>query len=57
MASNTVTETSKDNEQRAQIKRQRIRSLVIALGLGFLAVSFYAATIVRLGSSVASRTL
>ena len=30
-------------------KRQRLRSVAIALGLGFLVILFYAATIVRMG--------
>lgn len=39
----------------ADVKRQRMRSMAIALGLGFLVMMFYAATIVHLGASVANR--
>ncbi len=38
-------------------RRQRLRSLAIALALGFLVVLFYAATIVRLGGNVMNRPL
>lgn len=38
-------------------RRQRIRSVAIALALGFLVVLFYAATIVRLGGNVMNRPL
>ncbi len=44
-------------EQAAELKRQRMRSLVIALGLGFLVIMFYAATIVRLGANVMNRPI
>jgi hypothetical protein len=37
-----------DDEQQ-RLKRQRTRSVAIALGLGFLVLLFYAATIVRMG--------
>ncbi|MDX2308931.1 MAG: hypothetical protein NW216_11880 [Hyphomicrobium sp.] len=40
-----------------QQKRQRMRSLAIALGLGFLVILFYAATIVRLGGNVLNRSM
>lgn len=43
-----VTQDLDDNTKRS--KRQRLRSLAIALGLGFLVVLFYAATIVRMGN-------
>jgi len=36
-------------EQEARAKQQRARSLAIALSLGFMAILFYVATIVRLG--------
>lgn len=39
-----------DNEEQARRRRQKLRSLAIALGLGFLVVLFYAATIVRMGN-------
>lgn len=35
-----------------QAKRQRMRSIAIALGLGFMVLLFYAATIVRIGGAV-----
>ncbi len=48
---------SKD-ELSAEAKRlQRMRSIAIALALGFLVVLFYAATIVRLGGNVMNRPL
>jgi hypothetical protein len=37
------------DEELRRLKRQRVRSLAIALGLGFLVLLFYAATIVRMG--------
>lgn len=40
-----------DADQEAnRLKRQRLRSLAIALGLAFLVLLFYAATIVRMGT-------
>jgi hypothetical protein len=41
----------------AEKRRQRMRSVAIALGLGFLVMMFYAATIVHLGASVANRAI
>jgi hypothetical protein len=41
----------------AEAKRRRTRSIVIALGLGFLVAMFYAATIVHLGGNVANRAI
>jgi hypothetical protein len=38
-----------ENDEEKRLKRQRMRSLAIALGLGFLVLLFYAATIVRMG--------
>jgi hypothetical protein len=35
-----------------QAKRQRVRSIAIALALGFLVLLFYAATLVRLGGAI-----
>jgi len=37
------------DEEAKRIRRQRLRSTAIALGLGFLVLLFYAATIVRMG--------
>ncbi|WP_171946451.1 hypothetical protein [Hyphomicrobium sp. CS1GBMeth3] len=39
------------NQEANRQKRQRLRSLAIALGLAFLVLLFYAATIVRLGGN------
>jgi len=44
-------------EERERIKRQRMRSLAIALALGALVALFYIATIVRLGGNVVNRGL
>jgi hypothetical protein len=44
-------------ERAAEQKRQRMRSLAIALGLGFLVIMFYAATIVHLGANVMNRPI
>lgn len=41
----------------AEKKRRRLRSIAIALGLGFLVIMFYAATIVHLGGNVANRAI
>jgi hypothetical protein len=41
----------------AEAKRQRMRSIAIGLALGFMAILFYAATIIRLGGQVANRAL
>jgi hypothetical protein len=41
----------------AELKRRRMRSIAIALGLGFLVAMFYAATIVHLGANVANRVI
>lgn len=38
-------------------KRQRLRSVAIAVGLGVLVVLFYAATIVHLGGNALNRPL
>jgi hypothetical protein len=42
-----VTDPADDETKR--LKRQRLRSIAIACGLGFLVLLFYAATIVRMG--------
>ncbi len=52
--SNTVT-ASEAAISAAEMKRRRMRSIAIALGLGFLVAMFYAATIVHLGGNVANR--
>lgn len=38
------------DEETRRIKRQRVRSIAIALGLAFLVILFYIATIVRMGN-------
>lgn len=43
-----VTNGMDDEAKRRQ--RQRVRSLAIALGLAFLVILFYVATIVRMGN-------
>jgi hypothetical protein len=54
--SNTVSAT--DTAVAAgDAKRRRLRSIAIAVGLGFLVIMFYAATIVHLGGNVANRTM
>ncbi len=55
----TTTEGTQmsDAEAAQQARRRRIRSIAIALGLGFLVILFYAATIVRLGSNVLNRPI
>lgn len=45
-----VMVTNELDEEQKRVKRQRLRSLAIALGLGFLVLLFYAATIVRMGN-------
>ncbi len=39
------------DEEQKRLKRQRLRSAAIALGLAFLVILFYAATIVRMGGN------
>lgn len=51
-----VMSPNRDGEQESK-KRQRMRSLAIALVLGVMAVLFYLATIVHLGSNVGTRPL
>jgi hypothetical protein len=48
---------SKGDHERERLKRQRMRSLAIALALGALVALFYVATIVRLGGDVMNRSL
>lgn len=38
------------DEEAKRLKRQRLKSLAIGLGLAFLVVLFYLATIVRMGN-------
>lgn len=45
-----VVVTDEADEEAKRLKRQRVRSLAIALGLAFLVVLFYLATIVRMGN-------
>ncbi len=48
----TVLMDTKGDEERQRLKRQRMRSLAIALALGALVALFYIATIVRMGGNV-----
>ena len=41
----------------AELRRRRMRSLAIALALGFMALMFYAVTIAKLGRQVLMRPL
>ena len=49
MSAHPAMAASGPSEEQARQSRQRKRSLAIALALGFLALLFYAVTIVRLG--------
>ena len=49
MSAHRAMAASGPSEEQARHRRQRKRSLAIALALGFLALLFYAVTIVRLG--------
>lgn len=40
-----------------QVRGRRVRNIAIGLGVTFLAMLFYAVTIVRLGSVVANRSI
>jgi hypothetical protein len=53
----TLVMNSKGDEERERIKRQRMRSLAIALALGALVALFYIATIVRMGGHVLDRPM
>lgn len=53
----TGEDQTKTEQDAAAARRMRMRSLAIALGLGFLAIMFYAATIVRLGGNVLNRPI
>ena len=44
-------------EDRLRQKRQRLRSIAIAVSLALLVALFYAATIVRMGGNVLNRPL
>jgi hypothetical protein len=55
MAELVMAGETEDDAKRA--RRQRLRSIAIALALGFLVALFYAATIVRLGGNVLDRAL
>jgi hypothetical protein len=44
-------------DQQIRDRRQRMRSIAIALALGTLTLLFYAATIVRMGGNVLNRPL
>jgi hypothetical protein len=53
----TLVMNTKAPEERERIKRQRMRSLAIALALGALVALFYIATIVRLGGNALNRPM
>ncbi|MFM7083722.1 MAG: hypothetical protein ACKOW3_01775 [Hyphomicrobium sp.] len=53
----TSSVSSQDPSTLAGSRKQRMRSLVIAIGLGFLVLLFYLATIVRLGGNVLNRPI
>jgi hypothetical protein len=44
-------------DEQVRDRRQRMRSIAIALALGGLVMVFYAATIVRMGGNVISRPI
>jgi hypothetical protein len=44
-----ISVTDGNDDEQKRFKRQRVRSVAIALGLAFLVLLFYAATIVRMG--------
>ena len=44
-----ATAVNGTDEEAKRVRRQRLRSTAIALGLAFLVLLFYAATIVRMG--------
>lgn len=46
-----------DDEERMRQRRQKLRSVAIAVTLAVLVAIFYAATIVRLGGNVGNRPL
>lgn len=43
--------------EQERLRRQRVRSIAIAVALAAMVALFYAATIVRLGGSVANRAM
>lgn len=52
-----ITTTDQRNVPLEDVRRQRLRSLVIAVGLAVLVVLFYLATIVRLGGNAFNRPI
>jgi hypothetical protein len=56
-AAREASRPSRDQETEERLRRQRMRSIAIALALGGLVVLFYLATIVRLGGNVINRPL
>lgn len=53
----TLVMNSTGDEKRESKRRQRMRSLAIALALGGLVALFFVATIVRLGGNVFNRPM
>jgi hypothetical protein len=49
--------TGEGDDEEMRVRRQLVRSIVIALALAALVLLFYAATIVRLGGNVLNRPL
>ncbi len=49
--------TDMESAEAASKRRQRLRSIAIAVALGATVLMFYAITIIRLGSGVAQRPL
>lgn len=55
-----LTDSPDSNEiklTKADLARRRMRSIAIAVTLGFLALMFYLVTIVKLGGNVLNRAL
>ena len=44
-----------DDDEQKRLRRQRLRSVAIALALGFMVLAFYAATIIRLGPNALNK--
>jgi hypothetical protein len=51
------TPTAPQTDEQIRQRRQRMRSIAIAIALGAFTLLFYAATIVRMGANVLNRPL